>query len=426
MFIRKGLNLTLALKRQYWPIKELRRWQDKNFRKLLNYAYKNVSFYRKLYKEHGVDIHKIKGVKDANKLPTVDKVMLQNLCNDFRTKKKGKYPQNTYLKNGVIRRTSGSTGRPLFVHYDKKAWDFSEAIYTRSLLSTGYRSFETMAVSNPFLTPCKRWFNYFGLFNKRHISMERPINVQLELLKRSGANTFYSYPTLLKLLAQESLPSELSFKRIISTGELLTEQNRRFIEDSFNTSVFNHYGTMECNRVAWECRKKEGMHMDIDAHLLEFSKDNEEAAVDETAEMILTNLHNFAFPLIRYRQGDFGVKSSHKCSCKRTLPIMKKLHGRANDFIKSRTLGYLSPIKFDLVFGKFNGILQYRLVQEKIDRFTVYLIVNDSFHNWSKKEIKENIKKLLKDPDVTIEYRFPKKLERSSGGKLRAIVSRVT
>lgn len=425
MLIRKIANLNYALKNQYKPLKILQKERDKQIKFIVNYAYKNNKFYHDLYKLNKVRISKIRGFKDLTKLPIVEKKDLQEHSNILLSNQNGKYLQIQDYKKGIIRRTGGSTGNPLHVYFDEKAWDFSESIYARSLLGTGYDPREILVNSNPFLIPKKRWFNKIGLFRKDFIPVEANNKETLKsLYSYKKPFTFYTYPTVLRNLSSDFNPKKAKINRIISTGELLDEKVKSELESKFECSIHNHYGSMECNRIAWECNKNEGMHLDIDSLGIEFIKNGEHITEGESGQVILTNLHSSSFPLIRYNQGDFAKPIRDKCSCGRNLPIVKELLGRDNDFIKLENKSRISPIPFDVVLSRIGGVSQFKLVQKSIKLFEIFLIPNGKV-KISEDKISKEIQNLLRTNNFSINFKYVENIPRSKGGKLRSVVCNI-
>jgi len=413
-----------VLKNQYLPMKELLKVQNQKIKYLLRKTYQTNRFYHDLYKENNVDISKIRTQKDLVKLPIVSKSMLQKFS--MQIANKNPYIQNMRHSGGIIRRTGGSTGIPLFVYFDPKAWDYSEAIYARSLFGAGYKPWEKLVISNPFAKPFGGLYEHLGLFRKEHIQMTSSLTKQIRQLKTLQQDyTLYSYPTLLRLYSLKMSKKFIRPNRIISTGELLSKENRRLIEKKMNCQVYNHYGSMEVNRIAWECTKKEGMHMDIDSLCIEFVKDNEQVDSDEMGRITITNLNNFAFPLIRYDQGDHGIISSNKCSCGRSLPLMGKLVGRDNDFITCSDGSKISPIIFDVSIGKYSEIVQYKLIQNSVLHFELQIVKGTNFTDRIEELLLEQFKDRLRSNEIKLKFIFVDKIQRSSGGKLRSIESRI-
>jgi phenylacetate-CoA ligase len=249
------------------------------------------------------------------------------------------------------------------------------------------------------------------------VPTEMPVASLASELAKSNNPTLYCFPSVLKLLAQEYPPQNI--KRIISTGELLSEKTRNFAQEKLGCKVYNHYGTMEFNRIAWECGQ--GMHMDIDSLAIEFVKNDKHSAENDSGSIVISNLNNMAFPLIRYEQGDIGAFSDERCGCGRGLPLIGNLHGRNNDFIKTEN-GSISPVYLDVAVGEINGVRQYRVVQEAIGRFSVYIVKQD---NANETEIEAGLRRAfesqLKWKDIQV--KFVSEISRENGGKLRTIVS---
>jgi len=70
--------LALASRRVYWDKERMRRFQDKRFRSIVRYAYENVPFYRRLYREAGFDPYSVRGIEDLSKLPVVKKDLFKS------------------------------------------------------------------------------------------------------------------------------------------------------------------------------------------------------------------------------------------------------------------------------------------------------------------------------------------------------------
>src|SRR5215469_8001465 len=70
----------------------------------------------------------------------------------------------------------------------------------------------------------------------------------------------------------------------------------------------------------------EGLYVEIETP-------NGPAAPGETGSILVTDLLNYAMPLIRYRIGDLGAWAAGTCPCGRGLPRLEKVAGRVTDFL---------------------------------------------------------------------------------------------
>jgi phenylacetate-CoA ligase len=66
--------------------------------------------------------------------------------------------------------------------------------------------------------------------------------------------------------------------------------------------------------MAWECRHSGDLHTCDDGVLVEVLVDGRPAEPGERGEVVVTNLHAYAMPFIRYRIGDVATRAA-PCRC---------------------------------------------------------------------------------------------------------------
>jgi phenylacetate-CoA ligase len=93
---------------------------------------------------------------------------------------------------------------------------------------------------------------------------------------------------------------------------------------------------------------------------------------------VITDLSNFAMPLIRYQVGDMGVLSNRRCPCGRGLPLLESIEGREADYVVTAAGQMISGISLTENFAVLvPGVAQIQIVQEAVDRF-LFRIVRDA------------------------------------------------
>jgi phenylacetate-CoA ligase len=107
---------------------------------------------------------------------------------------------------------------------------------------------------------------------------------------------------------------------------------------------------------------------------VEVVKNGKPAPMGQEGEMVITNLHSDAAPLIRYASGDVGVLGAEKCSCGRKLPLLKSIHGRLVDFIMRPDGHMLSPYVVTCAVEDVPGVQQFQVVQKKPGEVIVRLV----------------------------------------------------
>lgn len=409
---------------QWLPISKLEQLQLNQFKQILHYAYENVKFYRDKFDHHGIKPEDIKSRADLLRIPmTTKKEVLGNfpknlLANDFR------------LSDCHIENTSGSSGLKLIVALDYKAKDFCDCVYGRALFAIGYKPWQSMAYFWPSVHHRKEFHEYLGLMKKNWISSHIKAEEQLDILLKLNPIIIYCFPSTLVAMAkimEKEKPKYCSIrpKFIVSHAELLTEEARKYIESVFKCLVYNEYGATEFGfRMAWECKMRQGFHIDADSVLIEFIKDGKPVEPGEKGDMIITGLVNHAMPLIRYQIGDIGIPSDRKCECGRGLPLVEAIEGRKDDFIALPSGRIISPRMVVPLIEKYKDILEFRIVQKAKDRIHIYVVSSGVLSADTITKLKESLYEIICE-DVNISVETVKELSRTERGKLQAVVSEI-
>ena len=133
------------------------------------------------------------------------------------------------------------------------------------------------------------------------------------------------YVSMLETFSKFMIKNHLSFKYpptcVITTSEVLTDYHRELIGNVFQCRVYNEYGCGETGTIAHECEFG-SMHINAENVIVEIVRDGEVVNDGEVGDIVVTDLNNFAMPLIRYNLKDIGYIDSEPCPCGRGLPIL--------------------------------------------------------------------------------------------------------
>ena len=94
----------------------------------------------------------------------------------------------------------------------------------------------------------------------------------------------------------------------------------------------------------------------------------------ETGHIVITDLHNYGMPFIRYRIGDLGVFTNRSCSCDRGLPLLEDITGRSLDVIRTPSGKILPGEFFPHLMKDFPEIQKFQVIQKKIDQIDIKVI----------------------------------------------------
>ena len=377
--LRKLYNLAL-LRREAWLSKdELIRRQNKRLQQIVEFAYRNVPFYRDAYRQCGLDRHPIRCRKDLERLPMIRKQDIQQRPEDFLA-------AGTDRSKCLQMHTSGSTGRPLTIYYGERDDDYSKVNNLRSFLEAGYKHGDTfVTISDPDWTRARYHPNSkislqkkLNLWHPHDVNMRLPPGELMEVIRQIGrCDVLYGYPTNIFLLAKEirrTGESTIRPRIVVTNGETLEEPMRKYINEVFQIELFDFYTTEESKRIAWECQFHNGYHMDVESVALELVKDGCQVAPGERGAVLITNLFNFTMPLIRYWQGDVGIEASDPCRCGRGLPLLSALEGRVDSFVVNEDGEMFSPQVFWSVFRHYGSIQRFQVRQATASRLDVHYV----------------------------------------------------
>jgi phenylacetate-CoA ligase len=246
-----------------------------------------------------------------------------------------------------------------------------------------------------------------------------------DTLRQYNPDVIYSFPSIFKTISRFlDNGLKLNPRLIFTHGETLTASSRENIRSTFNADVYNTYGSTEFNRLAFECSEHSGYHMITDCAIIEIVKDGQCVSPGEEGEIIITGLYNEAMPFIRYKLGDIGIMADYDCACGRGWPLIKSIEGRSDDFITLPS-GKRISARIINVIEDVPGIIQYRTIQEKRDKFVVQVVAGKDFTSDSERQIGEKIRSGCFGEYVNVDVELVDELQRERTGKLRAIVSNV-
>lgn len=315
--------------------------QALSFRRLLEalrYAEKNVPFYRRRFAEFGVRVSQIHAPEDLAKFPVITK-------DDVR-----KHPEEFFAENfdrpKYRSATGGSTGSSMTFYYDHLAYERRMAAALRANRWAGAEigDPEVHIWGNPpgEATSLWHWKRDIERFFWRHkyISSfhlhENTFAETLRAILNYAPRILVGYTMPIYLLARIAIEQKIAPPRlrgIITSAERLFDVQRATIEKGFDAPVFDRYGCREVMLIGAECERHSGLHLNAENVFVELYRDGRPAPPGTPGEVLLSDLHNRAMPLLRYRNDDLATAKSESCLCGRGLPLLASVEGRMLDMI---------------------------------------------------------------------------------------------
>jgi len=334
----------------------------------------------------------------------------------------------------VTKTTGGSTGQPVTVEKTREAlaWELAATWrgYSWAGVGIGDRQARFWGVPQDSSSFRKAQLIDF-VCNRVRIPAfnfnDDDLRGYVGLLNNVKPRYFYGYVSMLtefaKFLRRENLALNFSLACIISTSEVLSESDRQVLSETFGTPVFNEYGCGELGTVAHECEKG-SLHISEENMVVEVFEGDSPCTNGETGELVVTELNNLGFPLIRYRTGDFGSVTEKPCPCGRTLQVLENVQGRAYDFIRNRN-GVLFHGEFIMyIFEDLKrqgvNIRQFQVIQEDVDSFLVRIVPDADYDSGAENVIARRIRQQV-DMEARVLFEYVETIQREKSGKLRLI-----
>lgn len=119
-----------------------------------------------------------------------------------------------------------------------------------------------------------------------------------------------------------------ALRQIRTLGENVRDSLRRDVRERWGVEIADMYSTTECGLIALQCPETGLYHIQSETVVAEVLDDaGQPCPPGQLGRVVVTPLHNFAFPLIRYETGDYA-EAAGPCPCGRGLPTLRKVLGR--------------------------------------------------------------------------------------------------
>lgn len=364
---------------QWWSHEKLKEYQMKRLQKILNHAYENVPYYRKVFEERGLKPENIQNMEDLRKLPYLTKeVINKNFDLLIAT--------NIRKSKTELKRTSGSTGSPFQFLCGKDSDEIQNAFIARVFNSHDSRLyFEKTTWLRSYVPknngPIYRYEPHWKrmLLSAYHLS-SKTIRDYKRLIESYQGRTLVGYPSSLYILAilaeQEGLQIS-GLDLALASSEVLPDEWKGKIEQVLGVPVKDYYGLAERVALFHSCSYCNLYHENLEYAVVEIADPE-----GDIGEVVGTSLWNYAMPFIRYRTGDRARihRGNPTCDCGRGLPLsVSKVEGRTDDIIVAPGNHYIPAVNFYTLLYKTPGIKMFKVIQHALAEVEVQIVASDAF-----------------------------------------------
>ena len=376
---------------------EAKKIQSAHLNTLLNHAVKTTPYYKS-----------INNTDDILAFPVVRKTTIQDNFELFQS--------NTFKNKSNFKvSTSGSTGVPffLFQNQGKRNRNHADIIYffNQSHFNVGNRLYELEVWrGHNEKGKLKSWFQNAVQFDISRLTDDR-IELFLDLLKSDtqSKKTMLGFATAYELISQyleknNIVLKDLGITSAIANSEYLNPYTKATLGKHFNTTVLSRYSSEEVGMIAQQTMDSPNSfvinHASYYVELLQLDNDNP-VKPGEFGRIVVTDLFNYAMPIIRYDTGDIAKLGVDENGTMK----FDQIEGRKMDVIYDSKGNLVSSFVVYTKFYKYYSLLkQYQFIQQGEKEYEVKLnLQNESFQ--FENDLVNDIKSDFgEDAKITVSY----------------------
>jgi len=392
---------------QWLAAEQIREQQLRSLHQLVAHAAEQVPFYRDRFAKAGLDPRVPLTERAWNSIPVLKRAELRDRGDLLCARS---YPDS--FGSLWMSASGGSTGIPVRVRktsLDKLMWTsiaLREEIWHRESVNGlianlrgasryAYAAQEsspgTVAMHEGLLLP--NWGSPTNLLwetgRMAVLQPDRPVSVQVEFLANLKPDYLYIRPAELRLLLAHMREYHVQLPKLRAVwtlSEQVDDSLRAACLEAFGCRIVSNYTAGETGYIALQCPLGRGYHVMSEViHVEILGADGLACAPGEIGRVVVTPLHNYAMPLLRYELGD-EAEVGAACACGRGLPVLSRIVGRIENYLTLKN-GERRPVHFShRQVAAIREIREFQLAQTGPDQIELRLAV------WAP----------LKDKDLTL------------------------
>jgi phenylacetate-CoA ligase len=321
---------------QWWRPEVLAEQQFRQLRELLAHAVRCVPFYSGHLRS--ARIFTLAGItpQSFSRWPILTRATLQRTGESLLSRSvpssHGSFAWNS---------TSGSTGEPIRVACSELHALVQAAMGVRSYFWYGVDPRGKLAAIRPGVRENRAHETWgpamttaFATGPLVECPISEDIDTQLDWLCDAAPDYLLSLGHNLRsvlLRSRETGRVPNGLRALLSYADRPPEDLHSLARAIWDVPVHDTYSCIEFGPLALQCPEHGKLHVQSESALVEIINASGHPCVPgETGRVIVTGLHNFAMPLVRYDLGDYATVGE-PCACGRGLPVIASINGRARN-----------------------------------------------------------------------------------------------
>ena len=364
--------------RRFHTIEQIRSYQEKQLRRLVDQSVKESPFYRERFSTFAPrtledlsfvsPINKEIMMANFDRLNTIG-VKLEDVKAFAVQKELAKDYLGYYQDRVVVGLSSGTSGnKGVYLTPKELTKKLPFVFLARGGIPLRHLPFRILFCLRVF----GQGFDDINspLVHLHYCATMTPVDEIIDQLNSKRINILMAPPSLLRILLPHKDKIRVKFKQIVCYAEVLEKEEKERFKKAFRTNVVEIYQASE-GQIASACRHG-NLHINEDLVIVELT-DEQGNKIEKSGaparHMYVTNLVNTAQPLIRYEMNDLVVLGD-KCPCGSRFRTIDRILGRNDDVLYFMTLDdHRIPVFPDLIsrwiITATDDIREYQVHQTK-------------------------------------------------------------
>ena len=370
---------------QWWEASRILNHQLHQLQQLLKHAIANVPFYGQRLQPLRDSIENGISSEDLLRIPILTR---QDVQQNEAALTSILFPSSHGRQTPVA--TSGSTGQPVTIGRTQL-----HSLVTGSMILRYHKWHKRdLEATNVSIRTLKRgeigprlqlggWSQCFPTGPAVVYDISTPTDELLKYLVHDNPAYLQTHPsTLLELVKRSSqlgtVPNQL--REVRTFGEVVDDDLRQHCRQAWNVPLSDNYSCQEFGAIALQCPEYEHYHASSESVLVEILDDQgKPCQPGETGRVVLSHLHNFATPLIRYEVGDMAEVGA-ECPCGRGLPVINRILGRVRNLVVLPNGRRVHPSFIAKEILEAAPLKQYQVIQKSIEDVEVRYVMDEALN----------------------------------------------
>jgi phenylacetate-CoA ligase len=412
---------------QWWSRKEIEEYQIRQLTWIVEYAYNNVPYYKRVFDEEGIRPSHIQTFDDLKKLPFLTKEIINKNFEDLVSRAFPRYKM-------ISCNTGGTSGRRLyFLEHEESPlieWAFITTMWNR----VGFHQSDTRITVGDipvFRRGNKKFWEFDPLrrewkFSPFHLSNEH-LPEYIEKIKEINCRYIHGFVSSLTVIARFILDNDITglprFDAVLAGSEPMYSWQKDLLERAFRTRIFRWYGQNEKVILAGACEKNETYHIFPEYGYTEAVHPDRTplTAANEVGMLVGTGFYNRAMPFIRYKLDDWGQIQEGECACGRHHKFLNGLDAkRVVNMIVSKKGHFISTTAINIRKGILDNVERFQFLQERKGELVLKILKGKNYTQKDTHIIRDELDNQIGD-SIDLKIVFVSEIPLTGGGKQKIL-----